>query len=160
VQARIANTWRQFSEGVAALALGLMFAAFVLQIFSRYILNMPVAWTLEVCAIAYVWVTFWTAGVVLGERQQIVFDVIYSRIPPASRRWLAIANTTMLGLVFLIALPGVADYIAFLARRSSMLLKIRMDLVYSCFLIFMVAVVAGSALRVWRLAGPRWRQHL
>ena len=152
--------WKTLTEGVAALALALMFAAFVVQIFSRYVLNMPVSWSLELCAITYVWVVFWTNGMLVGERQQIVFDVIYQAVPPRPRRWLAIANTSALGLVFLAALPGTADYIWFLRRRDSMMLQIPMHLIYACFVFFMIAVVIRSALRVKALLGRNWPEQL
>jgi TRAP-type C4-dicarboxylate transport system permease small subunit len=152
--------WRFLTEGVAASAFALMFAAFVVQIFSRYVLNAPVSWSLEVCAIAYVWVVFWSCGLLVSERQQIVFDVVYQAIKPRSRRWLAIANTSALGLVFLAALPGTADYVWFLRRRDSMMLQVPMHLVYACFLIFMIAVVVRSGLRVRSLLGRDWQKQL
>src|SRR5262245_51646122 len=99
--------WRQFAEGVAALSFAVMFFAFIVQVVSRYIFNAPVAWTLELCAISYVWVVFWTCDILVTERQQIVFDVIYNWFRPGPRRWIAIFNTASLGLVFLAALPGV-----------------------------------------------------
>lgn len=157
---RLLAGWRKFAESVAALSFAVMFFAFIVQVVSRYVFNAPVAWTLELCAISYVWVVFWTCDILVSERQQIVFDVIYNWFKPGPRRWLAIFNTASLGLVFLAALPGVFDYVRYLGRRSSMLLHVRMDLVYSCFAIFMIAVVVGAAIRVRRLAGPQWRQAL
>ena len=77
-----------------------------------------------------------------------------------ARRVLAMVNTATLGLIFLAAIPGVVDYVTFLSRRSSMLLRIRMDLVYSCFVIFMAAVIIGAAIRFWQLSGRSWMQHL
>ena len=41
-----------------------------------------------------------------------------------------------------------------------MLLHLRMDLVYACFAIFLVAVIVGAALRLRGLAGPRWRNEI
>jgi TRAP-type C4-dicarboxylate transport system permease small subunit len=152
--------WTRFSERVAALLFALMFAGFLIQIVSRYVLNMPVAWSLELCSIAYVWVVFWSCDLLVSERQQIRFDLLYNLFPPRARRVLAIVNTATLGLIFLAALPGVVDYILFLGRRTSMLLKIRMDLVYSCFVIFMLAVIVNAAFRIWRLLGQRWQDEL
>ena len=106
------------AELVAAALFALLFAAFMIQIISRYVLNMPVSWSLELCSIAYVWVVFWTCGILVSERKQIVFDVLYTRFPPRARRWLAIANTAALALVFLAALPGTLDYIHFLAPAA------------------------------------------
>ena len=41
-----------------------------------------------------------------------------------------------------------------------MLLHLRMDLVYACFGIFLIAVIAGAALRLRGLAGARWRDEI
>lgn len=155
-----AGRWTRSVERISALLFAVMFAGFLIQIVSRYVLNMPVAWSLELCSIGYVWVTFWSAGLLVGERKQIVFDLVYHSFPPRARRVLAIVITATIGIIFLVALPGVIDYVMFLGRRSSMLLKIRMDLVYFCFVIFMVAVIVGSAIRIWRLLGPSWEENL
>jgi TRAP-type C4-dicarboxylate transport system permease small subunit len=152
--------WRHFTEGVAAAAFALMFGAFAVQIASRYLFDAPVAWSLEVCSIAYVWVVFWTCDLLVSERQQIVFDVIYYAFRPRPRRWVAVANTSMLGIIFLAALPGTFDYLWFLRRRDSMMLHVPMILVYACFGVFMVAVVIRAGFRVRRLLGPSWQGYL
>ncbi len=157
---RLGGIWRHFTEGVAALGFATLFFAFIVQVVSRYILNAPVSWTLELCAISYVWVVFWSAGVLVPEKRHIVFDVLYHKFPPWARRWVAIFLSASLGLTYLAALPGVLDYIRFLGRRSTMLLHVRMDFVYACFGIFLVAVIAGAALRLWGLAGRHWRDEL
>lgn len=157
---RVRLIWLNLAEGVAAISFAVMFFAFILQVVSRYVFNAPIAWTLELCSIGYVWVVFWTCGILVPERQQIVFDVIFNWFKPGPRRWLAIFNTACLGLVFLAAIPGVLDYILYLGKRSTMLLHVRMDLVYSCFAIFMIAVVVGAAIRIRRLSGAGWQQSL
>ena len=160
MKAKLLLGWKHGTEGAAAAAFALMFAAFIIQIASRYVFNAPVAWSLELCSIAYVWVVFWSCGLLVRERQQIVFDVIYQAVKPRPRRWLAIANTSALGLVFLAALPGTLDYVWFLRRRESMMLQVPMPIVYACFVIFLAAVVVGSALRLKLLFSASWRQHL
>jgi TRAP-type C4-dicarboxylate transport system permease small subunit len=160
VRARLLAGWKNVTEGVAVAAFALLFAAFTIQIFSRYVLNMPVAWSLELCSIAYVWLVFWSCNLLVSERQQIVFDVIYQAIKPKARRWIAIFNTATLAVLFLAALPGTLEYIWFLRRRASMMLHIPMHLVYLCFPVFMIAVVVGAVLRLRRLSGASWQQHL
>ena len=160
MKARLLAGWKNVTEGVAAAAFALMFAAFTIQIISRYVLNMPVAWSLELCSIAYVWVVFWSCDLLVSEREQIVFDVIYQAIKPKVRRWIAIFNTATLAVLFLAALPGTLEYIWFLRRRASMMLQIPMHLVYLCFAVFMIAVVVGAVLRLRRLSGAFWQQHL
>ena len=154
------RAWTRFAEGVAAFSFAVLFFAFILQVVSRYVFNAPIAWTLELCSISYVWVVFWTCGILLGEREHIVFDVIYNWFSSGPRRWIALFNTASLGLVFLAAIPTIFGYIQYLGPRGTMILHIRMDLVYSCFAIFMIAVVIGAATRLRQLAGTNWRNAL
>ncbi|WP_119274401.1 TRAP transporter small permease [Taklimakanibacter deserti] len=152
--------WKSFAELMAAAMFATMFLAFMAQILSRYVFNVPLSWTLEVCSIAYIWVIFWSCDILLSERQHIIFDVLYKKFPPRPRRWVAIANTAAIGLTFLAALPGILDYIAFLGRRHTMVLHVPFDIVYSCFGIFMIAAIVGAALRLRRLLSSSWKQNL
>lgn len=152
--------WTRFAELVSAALFAAMFAAFMAQIVSRYVFNYPLSWTLEVCSITYIWVIFWSCDILLSERQHIVFDVLYQRMPLTPRRAVAILNTAALGLIFLAALPQTLDYISYLGRRSTMILHAPLNIVYSCFAIFMIAVIVGAALRLRRLFGASWQNHL
>jgi TRAP-type C4-dicarboxylate transport system permease small subunit len=148
------------AELISAAAFAAMFGAFMIQIVSRYIFNAPVSWSLEICSIGYIWIVFFTSNVLLTERQHIVFDVLYHVFPPRQKRVLAILLTATLGLIFLAALPTTLEYLSFLGRRKTMILRLPMDIVYSCFGIFMIAVVVGAALRIKRLFGAEWQKHL
>jgi len=151
---------KRFAELAAAAMFAAMFGAFMIQIVSRYVFNAPVSWSLEICSIGYVWIVFWGANLLVDERQHIIFDVLYQKFPPRWRRVVGIANTATLGLIFLAALPTTLGYIGFLARRKTMILHVPFDIVYSCFAIFMIAVIVGAALRLRRLFGVSWQQHL
>lgn len=148
------------AEWAAAAMFAVMLTAFMVQVISRYVFNAPVAWSLEVASIAYVWVVFWACGLLVGERQQIVFDVVYNALPARPRLAVAVFNTACLGLVFLAGLPGTIDWLIFIGRRKTMMLRLPLDVVYSCFAIFMVAVIVAAAVRLRRLAGANWRAEL
>jgi TRAP-type C4-dicarboxylate transport system permease small subunit len=152
--------WKRFAELAAAVMFFVMFLSFMAQILSRYVFNAPLSWTLEICSIAYLWVIFWSCNILVSERQHIIFDVLYQNFPPAPRRAVAIANTAIVGVTFLAALPGTLDYIAFLGRRHTMVLHAPLDIVYSCFGIFMIAAIVGAALRLRRLLSSSWKTHL
>jgi TRAP-type C4-dicarboxylate transport system permease small subunit len=151
---------RRAAELLAAVLFALMFAGFVIQIASRYVFNSPVAWSLEVCMMTYLWVVFWSSDILVRERQHIVFDVLYNWLGPRKRRVLAIFITLSLAATFLCALPGTYDYINYLGRRHSMLLHVPMQLVFGCFLIFVIAVVVSALRRLWLLLRPGWEEQL
>jgi HAE1 family hydrophobic/amphiphilic exporter-1 len=109
-------------------------------------------------------------GAALPEMQRLADDLLAEDmrlIPLAEAATLGESSSGLLitfgialAVVFLVAVPAVLDYVQFSARRSTMLLHVRLDLVYSCFTIFMIAVVLGAATRLRRLAGSAWREAL
>ena len=158
--ASLARVWRRFAEGVAVVAFAVMFASFVAGITARYVFDSPLSWANELCVIAFVWIVFWSSDILLKERQHIVFDVVYNLLPEKVRRVAAIFVTLSLAVVFLAALPGTADYIYFMRMRHSTMLGVPMDVVFGCFLIFVIAVVISALRRLWDLLRPGWRWHL
>ena len=105
---------RFFAESVTALLFMAMFAAFLLQVFTRYVLNDPVAWTQEFVLIMYIWIVFWCGAFLLKEREHITFDMFFLALPPRQRRILAILLTGLTGIAFIVALPATFDYVAFM----------------------------------------------
>ena len=62
-----------------------MFVAFLLQIFTRYVLNHPLGWTLEACVILYIWIVFWTSAFLLRERDHVAFTMLCDAVAPGAR---------------------------------------------------------------------------
>jgi TRAP-type C4-dicarboxylate transport system permease small subunit len=151
---------RFLAELVAALLFVVMFAAFLLQVFTRYVLNDPIAWTQEFVLLAYIWIVFWCGAFLLREKDHIAFDMVSTALPMRARRVLGIVLTTLVGIAFVAALPGNLDYISFMAIERTPILRIRYDWLYSIFGVFMVGVIVASALRLWRLSRPGWRHEL
>jgi TRAP-type C4-dicarboxylate transport system permease small subunit len=151
---------RRAAELIAAAMFAVMFGAFLAQIVSRYVFDDPLSWTLEVCSIAYVWIVFFASATIVDLRQHITFDMLYKTGGPGRRRRLAVISTAALLAVFAAALPETVDYILFTARQHTLILHIRMDLVYSCFAIFVIGVIVASAIRLRRLFGRTWLDEI
>lgn len=151
---------RRGAELASALLFAVMFAAFVIQVVSRYVFDAPVSWTLEICSITYVWIIFFAAGTIVTFRQHITFDMLYGALSVSGQRIAAIVTTASVLAIFGICLPAVLNYIHFVARMHTLVLGIRLDLIYSCFAIFMIGAILGTALRLRRLFGMDWRSNL
>ena len=74
------------AENVLAAMLALMFAAFILQIAFRYLLNLPIGWTNEISVVLWLWLVLFGAAFVLREEEEIRFDLIYAAVGPRARR--------------------------------------------------------------------------
>ena len=145
---------------VAALMFGCVFAAFIYKIVMRYAAGDAVAWADEISVVLFVWIIFWANAFAVEDRRQITFDLAVRLLSPPWRRAAAIARLLIIGGLFLWALPGVIDYIAFLWRERTPVLSLRLDFVYSCFGLFVVAVVVRSAIQLFHLVRPGWRRYI
>lgn len=150
------------AEGVAGLMLFAMFVTFLLQILSRYVLQAPFGWTLELCLLLWVWLVFWGNAFVVRDRDHVTFDLFYLAAPRRIQRGLALVSALAVAVALLWSFLPTVDWLDFLRRkRSATLPGVRMGYVYAVYLVFVVAV-AGRYL--WRAAhvlrhGPQDR-HL
>lgn len=148
------------AELVGVLLFATMFGAFLLQVVMRYAVNRPLGWTEELSLVAYVWGIFWACAFMAGRREHVAFDLLYAGLPDRGKRLCAVAGTVLVGGLFAAALPATYDYVTFMARERTSVLGLRFDLVFGGFLLFVLAVTAGAARRLVRLAGRGWRDEL
>lgn len=158
--AALVKNLRRAAELVAVVTFTAMFAGFILQVVMRYLLDSPLDWTQELCVVLYLFGVFWTAAFLLRERDHVAFTVLYDIAPMKIRRVMAAIGAIAIGVTFAADIPAAADYIAYMARQKTPVLHIRFDLVFGVFLLFMVAVVWRSAVHLFQLLGPGWRDHV
>jgi TRAP-type C4-dicarboxylate transport system permease small subunit len=78
------------------------------------------------------------------------FDIIYSAVSDNTRRVFTIITGIAAIALFGIALPAVISYVLFLKVEKSAYLGIRLDYLYSIYVIFSVAVIVRYAVLTWR----------
>lgn len=156
--------WAARLRSLANLISGLMFAAVFLifnyKIITRYLEHDEAVWADEVSVILFVWIVFWASAFLVRDKEQITFDLVYRHAGDRTKRWMALGRLVLVGGIFLWSLPGALDYIMFLWRERTPVLDLRLDYVYSCFGIFLIAVVVRSAWGIMKLLGPHWRRFI
>lgn len=128
-------------EGMAAAMLAAMFATFLLQIFSRYVLVSPVGWTLELCLTLWVWIVFWGNAFVVRRRDHVTFDILYQAVPEGPRRVMALVSAAAIAAGLAVSLAPTWDYIDFLKIKKSATLDIPMRTVFSVYALFLIVVI-------------------
>ena len=136
------------ADNMTAALLAAMFAAFILQIFTRYVMNDPLSWTQEVCVTTWLWLVLWGSAFSLNEHDQVRFDVLYVWVGRPTRRWFAIASAAAICAGFAASFPASLDYITFYKIKKSAMLGIRLDIVFSVYAIFAIAVIVRG---VWQV---------
>ncbi len=141
---------RRRAENVVALLLAIMFVAFILQIVFRYFLNFPIGWTSELSVIAWLYITLLGSAFWLKESEEVRFDLISGRLGPVGRRVVGFVVALSAVVLFGMALPATVKYVAFMKVESSSYLKIRLDVLYSVYVVFAVAIIVRYG---WALVG-------
>ncbi|MBS0246357.1 MAG: TRAP transporter small permease subunit [Proteobacteria bacterium] len=141
---------RRRADDVVVGLLATMFVTFVLQIFFRYVVDEPLGWSEEVIVTVWLWTVLWGAAFVIGESEEIRFDIIYSNISEKWRRIFTIVTGTALIVVYSISLPGVYSYVSFMKVERSAYLHVPINVLYSVYVIFAVASIVRYCFLVWR----------
>jgi C4-dicarboxylate transporter, DctQ subunit len=150
-QAIEAARWmRRRAENLSALLLVAMFLCFILQIGARYVFNYPLGWTDEASALFWIWCTLWGAAFILREKDEVRFDIFYSASSAKTRCVFTVITGLAVIVLFAIALPAVIAYVMFLKVERTAYLGIRLDYVYSIYVLFSVGVIVRYAALTWR----------
>lgn len=141
---------RRRAENVAVLLLATIFISFLLQITYRYVLGWPVGWTSEVIALAWVWLVLWGAAFVVTERDEIRFDILYGSVSDRARRVFAVLSGLALAVLFAVSLPAVVDYVMFMRVERASYIGVRLDYLFSIYVLFAVAAIVRYLWIGWR----------
>ena len=141
--------YRQAERILAAMLLA-MFAAFILQIIFRYLLNLPIGWTNEISVILWIWIVLFGAAFVVREEEEIRFDLIYAAVGSGTRRVMFLVSAAALITLYAVSLPAAVDYVTFMKVEKTAYLKIRFDWLYSIYILFVIAVIVRYLWLSWQ----------
>lgn len=132
---------RRRAENIVAVMLGVMFVAFLIQIVFRYFFNFPIGWTSELSVVMWLYMVLLGSAFWLKESEEVRFDLISGRLGPLGRRVLGLIVAVSAVVLFGMAMPATISYVAFMKVESSSYLKVRLDILYSIYVVFAVAVI-------------------
>ena len=140
---------RRRAENVVSALLAIMFVAFIVQIVFRYFFNFPVGWSSELSVITWLYMVLVGSAFWLKEGEEIRFDLLAGALGPRARRVIGLLVAGATVVLFAMSLPATISYVAFMKVESSSYLKIRLDLLFSIYVVFVVAVIVRYAWAMW-----------
>jgi C4-dicarboxylate transporter DctQ subunit len=146
----VAGWVQRRSENVIAALLGVMFVAFIIQIVFRYFLNLPTGWSTELVLVCWLWLVLWGTAFALKEKDEIRFDIFLAAAGPRTRRAMALVISVATVALYGLSLPATYKYVTFMKVEKSSYLNIRLDWLYSVYLIFMVAIILRYLWILWQ----------
>jgi C4-dicarboxylate transporter, DctQ subunit len=138
------------AENILALMLFSIFVTFLIQILFRYVLNLPLGWTVEYVAMAWLWANLFGFAFVVRDDEIIRLDILYAMAPSTAQRIMdVIAHLTCAG-VFLATFPAVLGYVKFMSIEKTAYMQLPYNWVFSIYLPFMLSVIVRSLVNVWQ----------
>lgn len=129
------------AEDVSVAMLLAMFVVFLIQIVSRYLLQLPMGWTHEVSVLLWLWLVLFGAAFVLNDADEMRFDLFYAAAGLRMRRGMACVTAVATVMLFVWAMPATWDYVTFMKVQSTAYLGIRFDWLFSIYIVFAVMVI-------------------
>lgn len=121
-----------------------MFLAFLIQIFYRYVLNDPLTWPFEVTTITFLWTVLLGAIYARRTNQHVVFSLLFDLFPEKVQVAFRFIANAILFVAFGIGLYPAYDYIQFMVLQRSPALQIPFNYIYFPYLIFSVFIMGYS----------------
>lgn len=136
--------------GIATILLSVMTILVLYQVFTRYILNSPAAFTEELVRYFLIWTGFIGAAYAFLTRQHMSLVLILNKLTPAKRRML-MAIIDILILVFAIFVITIGGFkLAMSARKVySALLGIPRSLVYAMAPISGIFIIIAQFINIY-----------
>lgn len=131
-----------------------MFVTFIIQVAFRYLLNLPLGWTVEYVAITWLWGILFGYAFVLRDAEIIRLDLVHSLVPAPVQRGMDALSGILCAGIFAWSLPKAYEFVTFMAVEKTAFLQLRFDLLFSIYIPFAVAVIVRSLLVVRRALFP------
>lgn len=127
----IRRIWRFGAETVVVLLMALMVGTLLIQVFGRFVLLNPPAWTEELARYAFVWITYLGAAVAFRHRAHVVVDVVVSLLPARARDGLTWVVDGLLAVALGVLLWHGIEIVRITSNVQATMLQVPMSLMYA-----------------------------
>jgi TRAP-type C4-dicarboxylate transport system permease small subunit len=126
----------------------ILFVAFLINIFFRYVVKYPLNWTFEVSVNAFVIVGLLAGCIAYRMEDHVAFDLLYVKLKPKGQNILRIFSGILIVVFFTIAIPFFIEYLWKIRGESTSILKIPFYIIFSSLPIMMISADIRAAYRL------------
>src|SRR5882672_9180419 len=105
--------------------------------------------------VAVAMLAVWGAAFLVPERDEVRFDLLYGAVGRHGRIAMGIIAAVALLVLYIASLKASWAYVSFMKVERSSYLKIRMDWLFSIFVVFLVAIIVRYLWLLWQLLRGR-----
>ncbi len=133
-----------------SLAFLVMFVSFIVQIFTRYVLNQPALWPYELTIFGFIWTALLGACYAKRQGAHVKFTLLYDTLGAVKQTWIRLIGNSLILISFVIGFVPALQYVLFMGYKKSTVLKIPYNVAYFVFVIFLADMIGRFAVDVWQ----------
>ncbi|MCX7028090.1 MAG: TRAP transporter small permease subunit [Spirochaetes bacterium] len=133
-----------FEIYVPAVAFLAMFISFILQVFFRYAINMPLTWTQDIIVIGFVWTVLFGACYTMRAGRHVKFTMIYDKLGPKGAAISRFAGDLIIVVAFVILIVPSWKYSIFLYFQKTPVFRVNYTYVFIPFVYLILSVIGYS----------------
>lgn len=130
-----------FEIYVPAIAFLTMFVSFIMQVFSRYVINMPLTWTQDLIVMGFVWTVLFGACYTMRARRHVKFTMVYDKLKPRPAALSRLSGNAIIVLTFLMLIIPSWKYAFFLYFQKTAVLRINYTYIFLPFVYLAISVI-------------------
>jgi len=132
------NIFEIYIPAVAFLA---MFFSFVVQVFSRYVLNLPLTWTQDIIVIGFVWTVLFGACYTMRAGRHVKFTMLYDLLKPRAAALTRLVGDLIIVVTFAVLVVPSWKYAFFLYFQKTAVLRVNYTYFFIPFVYFLLTVI-------------------
>jgi TRAP-type C4-dicarboxylate transport system permease small subunit len=118
-----------------------MFAAFIMQVFFRYIIRHPLTWSMEIIVIGFVWTVVFGACYTMRRRGHVKFTMIYDRLSPVPAAVLRMLGNIIIVVTFASLVFASYNYSFFISFQKTAVFRISYVFIFMPFVYFLCSII-------------------
>jgi len=136
---------------IPAVAFVVLFVVFVFQVFMRYVVKQPQAWTTEVEQTCFLWLVMLGACYAQRVKGHVTFTLVYDNLGIKGKAITAMLGNILITFTFLITILPSFNYVWGLMERQQVttLLKWPKTIVFMPYVVFLVFILAYAVMELY-----------
>jgi TRAP-type C4-dicarboxylate transport system permease small subunit len=126
---------------IPIIAFLMMFCAFLLAVFFRYILNNPLTWTQDIIVVSFCWLVVLGASYTMRNRKHVKFTLLYENCSPKVAALLRLIGNLIIVITFTLIIIPSYKYCDFVAFQKTATLRISYYWIFFPFVYFLISTV-------------------
>jgi C4-dicarboxylate transporter, DctQ subunit len=125
-----------------------MFCSFVIQVFSRYILNIPLTWTQDVIVIGFVWTVLFGACYTMRAGRHVKFTMVYDLLKPRGAALTRLAGDLIIVVTFAVLIIPSWKYAFFLHFQKTPVFRLNYTYIFLPFVYFVLTCIGYTIVEI------------